>query len=447
MSLSNTINYNTAANFTYNTSLVEILTSAKLKLLTYAGETFFNNFTSTTAKRGAGTLAPTAATASIVAGKLACLSNTYVEYPCGDNTAFTTTGCVRFKLTPNYSGTPSTNQFFFSIQEAGSSLVNSISIYHNTGGSLILGIYNASGVAVVSKFMAWSPTSGTQYTMHLNFDIVTGSSILYIDGVAIVTATDTGTRANTATRLMIGRQSTATSSNFYMDDLQLFSSVQTVAASWSEPVDYTTTAQLVLVNSSVDADALSSFDASTGISFTIVVDGVHKYWDGAAWVTSDGATQYNSISEVNTNIAALDISVGVSFKIGAFLVSSDGYSTPELLIATTEYDYFKFAVTVDFCTIVGYIYDSGTAVSGAVIQFITKDAQVINNNLIKISKQATTNANGYFEIDLPETATNAQKVLVKISYTNALGNKDGYTRTIIIPNQATADFDDLIVAA
>lgn len=451
MALSTTINYDTPANFTYDSDLIEVLTSAKLKALVYANEIFYNNFAQTTALRGGGTLVPTAVTASIVGGKLACLSNTYIEYPAGANVGITTSGCIRFKLTPNYSGTPAGTQNIFCIQDNGVSLVNTIQIIHNTGGSLVLSIYNSSGVAVLTPFAAWTPVAGTEYNFHINFDIVSGYTKLYIDGVEKLSSSSTGTRANTATRLMIGKIGSTVSSNFTFDDLQIFSAVKTVEASWNEQYHYSIANPSIVVASGVTADALVSFLATantTGsdtVKFTLV-NSDELYWDGSSWSVGNGTyAQSSTIADVIANIASLDISSGAIIKIKAYLHSDDGYSTPELVSASIEYDFYAIANSIAYCYLYAYVYDNGIPVSGAKIVIKSRTINYSQANFNKTSVVEYTNASGYFEKRIFKAGADTP-LSVEISFVNSRNEQVLRKFDIRITSETYAALDDIIVS-
>ena len=159
-SFSTTIDYNNASNFIYNSSLVEITTDAHLILQPNAGQTFNQPFTSSVG------FTFDAAKTEFVAGKLqqkdlkdaawiswatytnsidlscgpvgsvltgtgvggAAISGNrldlahndvrYVTYDANLNADMQDVGAIKFKVTPNYSGSPDSNQYFVSISES-----------------------------------------------------------------------------------------------------------------------------------------------------------------------------------------------------------------------------------------------------------------------------------------------------------------------------------------
>ena len=88
---------------------------------------------------GSTLVVATAGSVSISGGKLFLGSGTgnYIRYDAKGNANFTQTGAIKFKLTPNYSGTPSTNAIFINIGTP-STTTNGIWLYHGDTGYLII---------------------------------------------------------------------------------------------------------------------------------------------------------------------------------------------------------------------------------------------------------------------------------------------------------------------
>ena len=114
--------------------------------------------------------------------------NSSVGYE-GENCHLKNTGAIRLKVKPNYSGSPGTNQYFFSAGPMSGMPNNTINIYHNSSGNLVTEVYDSSGIIIVSISAAWSPTSGNTYELEFNMDIGdgwqfdTGASRMFVDGV------------------------------------------------------------------------------------------------------------------------------------------------------------------------------------------------------------------------------------------------------------------------
>src|SRR3990167_888374 len=213
MSISTTFPFTTPGDFTYDTTKVEI-TGGKAKLLDLTpsnatcGATFTSNINLN--NWSAGTVTGTATGgATVSSGKLNLIFDDvrYVSYDADLNADSQQTGCIRFKLTPNYSGTPSTQKTFFGISQAFSNLNNLIQLNQLiTTGNLAVAFYDSTGVAMSSADLGnWSPTSGTEYEFELNYDFTSGATRLFIDGTQKgSTITSTGTRSSSIADLRIG---------------------------------------------------------------------------------------------------------------------------------------------------------------------------------------------------------------------------------------------------
>lgn len=160
-----------------------------------------------------------------------------LQYSGAANADFTTTGTIRFKVKPGYSGTPSDFQVFYAASHNGNFLgpptpLNYVNIQHTTGGNLYLGLTDQGGVAQHdAPIGAWSPTSGQTYEFELNIDT---SSIarLFIDGVLFYSTALSYVRDNNTTVVDVGNFSftpTGLTPNFAIDELVIFDTVQHTA--------------------------------------------------------------------------------------------------------------------------------------------------------------------------------------------------------------------------
>lgn len=349
---STTISYNTttSGNFVSNSDISYGATSASLAATSSnANETFYANFTSSiNGWRGAGTLTGTAVnSATISNGKLDLTggTNKYVHYDADGNADSQQTLTVEFDVTPNYTGSPASNQFFFNIRKDASSVNNMIDIQHNSGSGLFVTLYNSAGALVSSTNLgAWSPTAGTSYSFSLNVDATTGATRLFIDGTQKgSTITDTYTRDANIGYFAIGVSSAKTElPNFAINDFRVFSTVQhtTTYTPASYVPDYNDAEQTIEVSTGVSIDELNTFTAvtseptNTQIGFVLNVDGTDKYWDGSAWSASDGTlAQSNTAAVVSTNGNAL-LSTTATIKVLAILYNTSEEDTPSITSVT-----------------------------------------------------------------------------------------------------------------
>jgi hypothetical protein len=129
--------FDASAGFTYDSAKAEFAASLlRQKDQRPANQTFFATFDqgSVNANWGAGTLAPTNNGAVLISGALEMLggvSSKYVDFVGTANADSLQTGCVRVKIKPNYSGTPATNQNFFSISRPTIRRTIPLAVPHN----------------------------------------------------------------------------------------------------------------------------------------------------------------------------------------------------------------------------------------------------------------------------------------------------------------------------
>ncbi len=181
--------------------------------------------------------------AAVAAGKLD-LAHTdvrYVTYDADLNADSQQVGCIRFYVTPNYSGTPSGNRNFVVVHKAEGDADNLILIRHTTAGNMALYIYDSSGTPIMSvDLAAWSPTAAQEYEIELNWDVTTGATRLFIDGTQLgSTQTATGTRdANIAIFRLGTNVGKTDESNFALDNVTVFSAVQHTTDYVSTKISY-----------------------------------------------------------------------------------------------------------------------------------------------------------------------------------------------------------------
>ena len=258
-------------------------------------------------------------TAAINAGKLECLnSNSSVIYTdasignIGNKVAF------KFKVTPNYSGAPSTNRNIFSIEDpAFPSTKNTILLMHSaSGATLRMQLGDASALVVTvgvsnGSLNIWSPVAGTTYEFEFNLDTDTGTFRLFIDGVlhSSKLALPIYTRTNTATRIRIGAGYSYASADYTFDDFVIYNAVQhtanyTPGYSLPETIYVESSSDLPTFNYAGlgDIQVLTNFSTTQVGSPRFTLD---NYWhDGIVWSASDGSyIQANTVSEIVANIA------------------------------------------------------------------------------------------------------------------------------------------------
>ncbi|NJM09708.1 MAG: hypothetical protein HC883_02080 [Bdellovibrionaceae bacterium] len=163
----------------------------------------------------------------------------------------------------------------------------------------------------------------------------------------------------------------------------------------------------------IPAQQILSFSASglteptnTNARWVIKVDGVPKYWNGSAWVTSDlSLGQSNSTADINTNAPTLALSSNAEVAPCLLLFTSDQQVTASVASASITYDFGGIVADPNVCIVWGYYKDvTGAAVEGATVTYeLVRPARryfEAASAIIEKKKVVTTDANGYFEAEL-----------------------------------------------
>lgn len=232
---------------------------------------------------------------------------------------------------------------------------------------------------------AWATSLGTYATASPQADVNTNLPTLVANGTNSV-----------AVKIVFG----AGNIPAWVDDLTLAVTGQQYAV-----------AGRVKVVTGVQASSVSAFTETvvhtinTNLLYTIEQDGVEKYWNGAAWVVSDGsAAQSNTAPGLNTNLPSLPIPASNSvIKLNMYFYTN-AQNESALLNANTLTYVFGAALGAPNTTVVyGMIRDhNGTAVA-ATIRFkqINKLVGEDDNNLMTNSIiTATSNALTGFQCTL-----------------------------------------------
>lgn len=498
--------------------------------------TFGANYgSSINANWGNGVLTGTAGGGAAVSGGKLVLTGgvKYADYAGVGNANHPQIGTFRFKITPNYSGSPASQMAFLTQSSAAGANEDLLYLFHNSSdGTIALFVRDDGGSLVIANsFGVFSPVAGTEYEIELNYNFTSGATRVFLNGVQSgSTLTTTLTRTMTLNLLRIGANVDASiGSNSSFNDFVVFSSVQhtagytpgytvadfiygtsevalpafthallgtflsytsfsvtevdsprytiktgsgskkywngsawvasdgtysqaslesdinsnlatltdasgattviiyvyfpdsntvqasadTLAFAVMAQSDYPVSNPTITPNAGILADALESFEetlsvvsGSDDIKYIVSVSGQDKYWNGSAWVNSDGSySQANVPSDINTNCGSLSISSGVTLKIKAILHSNDGQSTPEIETVTIGHNYFSSLTAPTTRTVEGFYLDpSGQGIQGAIVTIAlkreAKQYREAGDAIIGKSIQRTTDSEGRFEADL-----------------------------------------------
>lgn len=294
-------------------------------------------------------------TAGVAAGvlNLTTTGNKYCTYASLNNFDNPQVGCFDFEIIPNYTGIPVDTRNIFTLKGASNNSL--IRLGHRDNGLIILEIIDNTGSYIINANVgSWSPSSGTPYRFELNFDITTGESRLFINGVQLgITIAGTGTRsAGNLTTMYLCNDTAGRYGDYYISQFVFYSAVQhttnfTPAAFPSSYIyretevilpemEYTGAGTLIAVTNFV-----STFGGSPRIALQIGRSGDWLYWTGTEWVSNDDTyNQANDPATFAANAASLPVNGEIygQFKI-YFTDSSSQSSFADLIITLTAQIY------------------------------------------------------------------------------------------------------------
>ena len=428
MALSTTINYDTEGNFTHDNTKTEF-SGSLVRLLDKlpAGATFWHTFNTLNATVADGSVAHTVvgATPTLLANRMIAESSDIraIKFDAASNFANTTIGAIEEIYKPDYSGTPVSSRFLFELGNDANNN-NRIRCFHAaTTGLLTFSIYTDAGVVIGEVATLWVPVAGIEYRFQGNWDVVNGAGAirLFIDGVQLgPLITGTGTRTLVGVdNIWIGTNRTeAQASDAAFGYFIIYDSVQNTAnhTPITEDTDqFAKSNPTVLVNSGIITDAIltavetSSKTGSDEVKYTVFIAGQNFYWNGSAWVVSDGTyAQDITAAVLNTNGSHSSFPEG-TVQIKAFLHSDDGSTRPTLTSLALTYSFFNTQADPPVCTIWGFYRDaSGVGISGATVTFelvrSSNQYREASDAIIEKKIIVTTDSNGRFEADLIRTS-------------------------------------------
>lgn len=485
MALNTIINYDTAGNFTFDAALIEFAGApvrAKLLDLTPPNSTLGHSFNGVLdASWGGGVLTHTVPggfnTPTVVAKRMVCESTDLraIKLPFAGNAPATNVGATECILNTNYTGTPSVgegDQYFIDIGN-GVDDVNRVDLWHDRpSGQLRFRVCDTVGALIVDISTPFAPVAGVPQRLQANWNITSGESRLFLNGTQIgATDTSTGTRTTAGlTNIWLGTDQTETeTSNFRMGNVVLYTTVQNTTTHTPAPeiadTRYSVADPTVLTNSVFATDAISDFTetvvkaGSDDVKYIMCFAGQDYYWNGSAWVISDGTfAQSNTAAEITTNGAHASLPEG-NLLIKTFLHSDDGSTRPEIETLDITYSFFNTQATPPICTIWGFYRDvSGIGVPGATVTFslVRKERQYreASDAIIEKPVVVTTDANGRFESDLVRSSAfeAGGTYIIEIekpadNLETAILNVDNVKLEFTVPDATDENITDLLTSA
>lgn len=247
-------------------------------------------------------------------GKMVCTGSQGVAY------GYTTTAreTYKFLYTPNYTGAPPANVNLIASWNGANNNDKFYMTNSPSGGNNIrAALWDSSGSAVFALTIVggFSPTASQEYEIEVVLDSVAGTVRVFIDGVLLGTVSPGAwTRGSVSSSIRLGASSVVyNQAEGSFDDLIVFDNAQHTASYTS---GYTIP-DVLYVGSKVDGPdftytgvgtVLSVDNGSTTESGTprYIVGGM--YWNGSAWVASDGTyAQANDFATALANFTSIDL--------------------------------------------------------------------------------------------------------------------------------------------
>lgn len=181
----------------------------------------------------------------------------------------------------------------------------------------------------------------------------------------------------------------------------------------------------VLISAAEELTELATKPAQTGIRYFWVIDGVAKYYNGAAWVNSSRSYAH---AAALANLPPLTQKSWV--RLGVVLCSLDGTARPTITSCTLAAAVPAPALNdPDLCLVSGYLRDAtGDPLPGREIRVLSSKAV----GVLPVARSVVSDEHGYFETTL-EQGLRAKFVIYP----------EGTSFERNIPAAATADIEEL----
>lgn len=265
----------------------------------------------------------------------------------------------------------------------------------------------------------------------------------YWDGAAWSVSNGTYAQANSAADVIANIATLSVSGQSSIEIVAYFTGSNTQASCDNIALTYTgqiyPAEETITYNTAIatdDLETLAETSNLTGgtIKYVMVVEGSDKYYNGSAWVASDGTSaQANTLTEVNANAGTLT-SVGINLKLKAVLIK--GSTTPTLTQNVLTYSFFGGTVnTPDDVNVYDHVRNIvGSQASHIKLIIDLREGYTINNQLIAPGiREFAADSTGYVEANVVKNNVAGPGYFFTIEYMDPAGVKQRvrFTETII----------------
>lgn len=404
------------------------------------GANYTNNLDPNWTHNGFSVTAVPTSNPIVLNGKMVLDGSNYITYNLDQNLPRTHT--IKFKFTPQYNGSPSTQKRFLSV--FSSSEPTSYRIFHfNNDGTIRLEVRDTSNNQVIGlgNLGGFNAIAGQEYIFEINVDLDSANFKFFIDGVEngnIAPSNLSSVGDFNRVRLGADRSGNNETEGEY-DDLIVFNDVQNTAnhsASYSvSSFLYASTVVQIPPFTYTGIGTIQAVESSNIVETDeprYIVAGL--YWDGSAWVPSNGT--YAQANDSATTIAQLsNLSVeGASF-VPVAIVFQESNTLGSVDIVSVTVTGQKYSPT-------GYVEPAQALQVKSIIGYINNITTTANTDLKVIFK--IDNVLTYFDgEDWIESdgsineANTAQEINDNISSLNLGNNSSVFIRWVLVSNENT----------
>ena len=383
----------------------------------------------------------------------------------GASANFGDTGTIRFKIVPQYSGTPSANRFMFLI--AGSSGANDISFFHKSDGTISARFNDSSGSLVADVTFGgavYNPTSGQEEEVELNIDTSVSNSIgLFFDGVPFGSLGNVSTSRGPVTDIYMG--SPIGTSDYLIRDFQIFDTVQHTSDFTGEiPRVVALYPSLSKIIPAEDSEAegfdsvfqsISQLENGSGVGYQMKIGNDFYYLVGPilTLIVNDTSTTTPADWTSNASVVTSFISSGIAITMVPVLNSGPDQIGNLLLASTTlEYDFFAILGDCDVCLLFGFVNDNCNDIASGTVRVFTSKPINTQGTITAFDDTVSIRLlDGFFEIDLiipnlPLVSGRQDDFYrFEAKWIDDDGKSWSVSKKILIPNQATVLYDEDII--